>query len=125
MPLDPRVPLDRLKLAFTLYVARKIVNADDHVHPDEAALLHRAIPPDELELFGFLEPGTSRLTPGFHAAAREALDVLPLTLSRAEKLRLIEWFRGVCLVDGTVHPREAELLAQARLALGLSAAKAE
>ena len=112
-------PLDRLKLAFALYVTRKIVNADETVHPDEVELVHKAFPSKQLEAAGFLPPGGTKLTDAYHAACKEAVAVLPKKLTVPEKEEFIAWFEKVCAADGVVDEREAQLVAKARGLLGM------
>ncbi len=114
-------PLERLKIAFALYVSRKIVNADETVHPDEVELLHKMFPFRMLEKLGFVEAGGTQLTAKFRGAAREAMDVLPKKLTIPEKEDFIRWFRQVCEADGIVDTREEELVAKAEHILGLRA----
>lgn len=102
--------IDRLKCAFALYVTRKIVNADDSVHPDEVALVHRMFPLGKLEEVGFMEPGGEKLTPQFHIARKEAVQRLPHLLTEPEKEDFVAWFRQVCEADGHVDTREAEIV---------------
>jgi uncharacterized tellurite resistance protein B-like protein len=112
-------PTERLKIAFALYVSRKIVNADETVHPDEVELVHKAFPFKTLEKLGFVEKGGTKLTPMFKGAAREAIEVLPNRLTVPEKEDFIAWFRQVCEADGIVDEREEELVRKAQQILGL------
>ena len=73
--------LNRLKTAFAMHVAQKLANADEIVHPDEVEWIHDALPFAVLESHGFVDPGSTRLTPAFREAAREAVEVLPVELS--------------------------------------------
>lgn len=113
------VSLDLLKLAFALYVTRKIVNADDTVHPDEVELVHSAFPAKQLEAVGFLDAGGTKLTAKFHATLKQAVDELPKRLTVPEKEEFVQWFEQVTRVDGVVDQREKKLVAQARKMLGL------
>ena len=111
--------LERLRVAFALYVTRKIINADDVVHPDEVQLVHKMFPPHQLERLGFLEPGGTRLTDEFQAAKKEAVEQLPKKLTEPEKEDFIAWFRQVCEADGIVDEREERIVARAKEILGL------
>jgi uncharacterized tellurite resistance protein B-like protein len=116
MPSD----IDRLKIAFALYVTRKIVNADDTVHPDEVALVHKGFPPRQLEKLGFIEPGPgSKLTAAYHAACKEAVERLPRALTVPEKEEFMNWFHHVCAADGTIDEREVAIMSKAREILGI------
>lgn len=111
--------LERLKIAFALYVTRKIVNADDSVHPDEVKLVHKMFPLNRLESLGFMEPGTQKLTPAFHEARKQAVAQLPNLLTSPEKEDFVRWFREVCQADGHVDQREMEIVAKVEKILGM------
>lgn len=111
--------LERLRVAFALYVTRKIINADDVVHPDEVAIVHKMFPPRQLERMGFLEAGGTRLTAEFEVAKKEAVEQLPKKLTEPEKEDFIAWFRQVCEADGIVDEREERIVARAKEILGL------
>lgn len=111
--------LERLKVAFALYITRKIVNADDSVHPDEVKLVHKMFPMNRLETLGFMEPGTQKLTQAFHQARKEAVAQLPNLLTTPEKEDFVRWFREVCQADGHVDQREAEIVAKVEKILGV------
>lgn len=111
--------LERLRVAFALYVTRKIINADDVVHPDEVAVVHKMFPPTQLERMGFLEPGGTKLTEAFQVAKKEAVEQLPKKLTEPEKEDFIAWFRQVCEADGIVDEREERIVARAEQILGI------
>jgi uncharacterized tellurite resistance protein B-like protein len=110
--------LERLKVAFALYVTRKIVNADDSVHPDEVKLVHDMFPMHKLEGLGFIIGPDHKLTPEFHAARQEAVARLPSMLTTPEKEDFVRWFRQVCQADGHVDQREEEIVAKVEKILG-------
>lgn len=111
--------IERLKCAFALYVTRKIVNADDSVHPSEVELVHRMFPIKKLEAIGFVEADGAKLTPAFHAARKEAVSRLPNLLTEPEKTDFVAWFRQVCEADGYVDPREVEIIEKVERILGM------
>lgn len=117
MPED----LELLKVAFALYVTRKIVNADDTVHPDEVALVHKMFPIHKLEALGLMDPDSAKLTEKFHTLRKRAVEQLPHMLDASEKLKFIAWFREVCAADGHVDVREEGIVRKAAQLLGVPA----
>jgi uncharacterized tellurite resistance protein B-like protein len=115
----PDESIERLKVAFTLAMARRIVNADATVHPDEVAAVYNAFPSSLLEGYGFMTRGDDGLTPAFHEAVKVAVAELPKRLSPEEKRQFIDWFRALSAADGRVDDREEALVKQAARILGV------
>ena len=117
---DPVRPtaLDRLRVAFAVHEAKRIVDADGILDVGEIELLVLAFPNPWLRTCGFLDERT-RLTPACEAAYHEALEVLPRSLSLEQKLELVTLFHRTCMVDGELHERELQLLLEAARRLGV------
>ena len=120
MPPKRTDPLERLKIAFAMYVCRRIVKADEVVHPAEVEHLATLFPLSLLEDLGFVRSGESTLTPEFHRACHEAREKLPTLLTIPEREGLVRWFRQVCYADGVIDDREADLVEQAQAFLELT-----
>jgi uncharacterized tellurite resistance protein B-like protein len=111
---DPNNPteLDRMRLAFGVFVGRRIVEADGILDIDEIDLLTMAFPNAWMETCGFIDEAT-QLTPACRAAYDDACKILPVSLSLPEKLDLITLFHRTCMADGELHERELAILMSA------------
>jgi len=119
---DPENPteLDRLRLAFAVFVGRKIVEADGLLDIEEIDLLTMAFPNEWMRTCGFID-GDTQLTERCHRAYADAQKILPLTLSLREKLNLVTLFHRTCMVDGELHELELAVLMEAASELDVPA----
>jgi uncharacterized tellurite resistance protein B-like protein len=116
--LDPADPLHRWKLAFAVFVAKLIVDADGIVDFGELKLLSQAFPDDLLQRVGFLDRDG-----GYTAAYRDsytgAMRELPNRLELDDKLELITIFHRTCMADGELIQAELLVLREAAEVLGV------
>jgi uncharacterized tellurite resistance protein B-like protein len=110
--------IDRLRIAFAVRVARRIVDADGVLDLSEIELLARTFPSALLHRAGFLDR-RDLLTPAVDRAYREALAELPGVLTLTEKLDLVTLFHRTCDADGDIHPRELDVLRDAAAMLAV------
>lgn len=110
--------IERLRIAFAVRVARRIVDADGILDLSEIELLSRTFPNGVLRRVGFLD-GRDLLTPEVDRAWRHALAELPRVLTLTEKLELVTLFHRTCDVDGDIHPRELDVLREAAAMLAV------
>ena len=106
--------LERLKIAFALRVAKRIVAADGIVDPEELSFLSEAFPPAIIEVHGL---ATQR---ALEQAANEAEACLKSRLGYHEKLALLNTFYASCAADGHIDVAEVKVLREAAATLGLS-----
>jgi uncharacterized tellurite resistance protein B-like protein len=111
---DPNNPseLDRMRLAFAVFVGRRIAEADGILDIDEIDLLTLAFPNAWMETCGFIDENT-QLTEACRRAYDDACKILPVSLNLTEKLDLITLFHRTCMADGKLHERELALLMSA------------
>ena len=110
---DAERQTERMRLAFALTFAQRIIEADGIIHEDEEAFMSSVFSPGTLARHG-LE----------HAAAREeyfgaALRELPGRLGYHDKLALVGLFFTACYSDGSLDAREMRVLKEASEALGV------
>ena len=110
--------IDRMRIAFAVRVARKIVDADGILDLTEIELLARTFPSALLRRAGFLD-ARDLLTPAVERAYRQALAELPQVLTLSEKLELVTLFHRTCDADGDIHPRELDVLREAAAMLAV------
>jgi uncharacterized tellurite resistance protein B-like protein len=116
--LDPADRRDRWKLAFTVFVAKLIVDADGIVDFGELKLLSQAFPDDLLQRVGFLDLDGG-YTPAYREAYTEAMRELPNHLELDDKLELITIFHRTCMADGALIQAELLVLREAAEVLGI------
>lgn len=109
-----------LKLAIGHHLASRLLARDGAVDPDESVFLERAFPPSALAARGFLRGAL--LTPRYHDAVEQGLRALP-GMALDDRLDLAEALWRAVEVDGRLDPAEADGLAEALAALGLTRAQ--
>ncbi len=110
--------LERLKLAFAHNFAGTIIDADGAVDVAELAFIARMFPSETLQGCGFVDLH-GRYTDDYRVAVEESLSVLPVALSLAEKVGLIQTLFGAAIADGQFHFREGNVLMLAGQLLGM------
>lgn len=116
--IDVTSRTDRLKVAFTVFVARLIVDADGIVDFGELKLLSQAFPDSLLMQLGYLDASgefTSAYREAYAQAARELI-ALPL----AERLELITVFHRTSMADGELIQAELLVMREAAEIIGVS-----
>jgi uncharacterized tellurite resistance protein B-like protein len=108
--------LERMRVSWTLQMARRIVAADGSVDDREARFLDRVFPVDTLVALG-LSSQEDQMRWYQYAAAS-----LPGVLGHHDKLALLTLLFTVCYSDGTMQPSEMKVLADAGESIGLSKA---
>lgn len=116
--VDPHDPVDRWKLAFSMFVAKLVVDADGIVDFGELKLLAQAFPDDLLVRLGFLD-GNGGFTAAYRDAYTEGMRELPNRLELDEKLELITIFHRTCMADGELIQAELLVLREAAEVLGV------
>ena len=119
--LDLAAPteLDRYQIAFSLYVAREIIEADGRLDTGELRLLSATFTDEILRAVGFIDEGgmftgdLEKYQAGAAAGLAEGLDL-------AAKLDLVSFFHEACLSGHDVHQDELDVLRDAAVLLGLS-----
>ncbi len=111
---DPHNPteIDRLRVAFAVFVGKRIVDADGILDIGEIELLTMAFPNPWMDQCGFLDANTN-LTDVCVKTYEDARKILPLTLDLEEKLELITLFHRTCMADGELHELEFKVLMEA------------
>ncbi len=110
--------VERWKVAFAVFVARLIVDADGIVDFGELKLLAQAFPDDRLRSLGFLDDAGG-YTRAYKQAYTEAIRELPDVLSLEDKLDLVTIFHRTCMADGELVQAELLVLREAAEALGV------
>lgn len=105
---------ERMRLAFALHFARRIVEADGVVRPDEEEFLRAVFPSDLVTRLGLDDVA---VRDEYFDAAREALAV---QLGHHDKLGLVGLFFSACYSDGSLDAREMRVLREAGELLGLT-----
>ncbi|MCB9685367.1 MAG: TerB family tellurite resistance protein [Alphaproteobacteria bacterium] len=113
-----RAQVDRWRVAFAMFVARLIVDADGIVDFGELKLLAQAFPDDQLRSYGFID-GHGEFTATFKDAYTEAMRELPNQLTLEEKLDLVTVFHRTCMADGELVQAELLVLREGAEALGV------
>jgi len=115
---DPKNPteIDRLRVAFAVFVGKKIVDADGILDISEIELLTMAFPNPWMDICGFLD-GDTNLTETCFKTYEDARKILPVTLDLEEKLELITLFHRTCMADGELHEMEFNVLMEAAVEL--------
>ncbi len=116
--LDVTDELDQLKVAFTAFVAKLIVDADGIVDFGELKLLSQVVPDAMLRQMGFLD-GDGDYTQAYRDAYTRAIRVLPERLDMEAKLDLITIFHRTCMADGELIQAELLVLREAAEVLGI------
>ena len=111
--------IDRLKLAFAVYLAQKIFEADAHVDYQEMKLFGQIFPRQLLRGFDFIDHNDA-FTQSFEEARQAALEELPFNLDTSEKLDLLTLLHGACMADGDLESRELDELRRGADLLGVS-----
>jgi len=119
--LDPQrlSDTDKLCVAFGVYIAQQIVEADGLLDADELKLLTTVFPDELLTACGFLS-SEGELTDVMHNARDEAIASLRMRLDLNSKLELVTFFHDTCVADGELHEKEFEILIHAASALGVT-----
>ena len=111
--------LDRLKLAFAVYLSQQIFEADEYVDYQEMKLFGQIFPRQLLREFQFIDERDA-FTSEFESARQEALTQLPSKLNATDKLDLLTLLHGACMADGELEPQELDELRRGADLLGLS-----
>lgn len=106
--------LERLKIAYAMRVAKRIVAADGIVDSDEKAFLAEAFPEAIIEVHALASEEA------LDQAADEAEACLKARLGYHEKLALLNTFYASCAADGHIDVSEVKVLREAAATLGLS-----
>lgn len=110
--------LERLTIAFSVDVLKRVAEADGHLDARELTALEGVYPEGQLRALGFID--AFGLTKEWEAEAARARQVLPERLSEAKKLLLLGSFHTVSMADGALHPQEMREVHSAAEALGIS-----
>ena len=116
--VDVNSPIDRLKVAFAMFVAKLIVDSDGIVDFGELRLMGQVFPDKLLEDMGFLDANGS-FTQAYKDAYVEATRVLPERLGRGAKLELVTMFHRAAWADGELLQAELLVLREASEVLGV------
>lgn len=116
--IDPASPLDRMRLAFAVFVAKLIVDADGIVDFGELKLLSQVFPDELLREVGFLDEGGG-LTTDYRDAYTRAMRELPHQLDLDGKLELVTVFHRTSVADGELIQAELLVLREAAEVLGI------
>lgn len=118
--LDPSRPgpHDELKLAFAVWVAKLIADADGVLDLAEIRLLTRRFPNDLLRSMGLMDE-QGDYTPRYHDARIEAAHQLRRALPLEERLELVTIFHELCMADDVLEQAELLVLREAAEALGI------
>ena len=108
---------EQLRIAFVLWAARRVANADEELTVAEIALVARRIPDETLVRLGFLDADRVALTPLYHVAKVRAAEQLPHRLGADEKADIVRFLSDVAL-DGGLDPAESRVVDEVRLLLG-------
>lgn len=114
---DDALSDEQLRVAFVLWAARRVANADEELTVAEIALVARRIPDGTLIRLGLLDEDRGSLTPRFHVAKGRAIQELPGRLTDAEKHDLLA-FLGDIALDGGLVPDESRVIDEIRALLG-------
>lgn len=110
--------LARWKTAFTMFIARLVVDADGIVDFGELKLLSQVFPDDELRALGFLDEHGG-FTQAYKDAYLEAMRELPNRLTLPEKLELVGVFHRTSMADGELLQAELLVMREAAEVLGI------
>jgi len=116
--VDPNDELDQLRVAFTAFVAKLIVDADGIVDFGELKLMAQVFPDALLQKMGFLDENGG-FTERYRNAYTQAIRVLPARLEMEQKLELITVFHRTCMADGELIQAELLVLREAAEVLGI------
>jgi uncharacterized tellurite resistance protein B-like protein len=116
--VDEDFTVDQLKLAFTYHIVNQILESDDEVVPAEARFLRRTFPQELFESSGFVD-AEGKYTQRWQDALGEALLELPVQLSVAERLKVLETFYQAAVADDDFQYIEGNILVRAAKLLGL------
>lgn len=105
--------LERMRVAWTLHMARRIVQSDGEVDEGEARFLDRVFPTDTLVTLGLSSPEDQVRWFQYASAS------LPDVLGHHDKLALLTLLFTVCYSDGKMAPQEMKILADAGASIGL------
>lgn len=107
-----------LRFVFTFYVVDQIVQADGRLEDAEVDWVLERFPHDTLVEHGLVDDDNV-LTDRYRHLLADALMKLPQTLSRAEKLELIETFFDSAESDGEFAQEEGQMIMAAAQLLAL------
>jgi hypothetical protein len=110
--------LERWKTAFTMFIARLVVDADGIVDFGELKLLAQVFPDQHLASLGFLD-ADGGTTAAYKDAYLEAIRELPHRLSLDEKLALVTVFHRASMADGELLQAELLIMREAAEVLGI------
>ena len=116
-PVNPG-PHDQMKLAFAVWIAKMIAEANGVLDLSEIRVLTTRFPNDLLRSFYLLDE-MSNPTATFTKLSRQAIAVLPGALSLEEKLEIVTVFHEVCMADDELAQSELLVLREASEALGI------
>lgn len=116
--VDPTDPLDRMRVAFAMFVAKLIVDADGIVDFGELKLLANVFPDELLRSMGFLDDDGG-FTRAYRDAYTEAMQQLPNRLELEDKLSLITIFHRTSTADGQLIQAELLVIREAAEVLGI------
>ena len=117
--MNPDDPTDRMKVAFTAFIAKLIVDADGVVDFGELRLMTQVFPDPLLEQMGFID-SQGGFTTRYNEAYAEAIQVLPKAMTLEEKLALITVFHNTAMADGELIQAELLVLREASEVLGIT-----
>ncbi len=109
---------DRLKVAFAMFVAKLIVDADGIVDFSELKLLSHVFPDALLSDLGFIDH-KGQFTAAYHEAYTRATRELAHRLGPSDKLELITIFHRASWADGELIQAELLVLREAAEVLGV------
>lgn len=113
--------LERLKVALTLVLSRRLIQADNKVLKSEVAWWQQRFPVSQLQQMGFVGEDHA-FTDALADAAARATELLPGALTVAEKLDLLTTLFESARADGEVAPEEMIEMEKAAALLGINRA---
>jgi uncharacterized tellurite resistance protein B-like protein len=110
--------LERWKTAFTMFIARLVVDADGIVDFGELKLLAAVFPDSHLRTLGFLDE-SGGFTQAYKDAYLEAMRELPNRLNLSQKLDLVSVLHRTSMADGELLQSELLVMREAAEVLGI------
>ena len=114
---DQEFSIEELMYAFTLEATARITAADGVVDTSEMDYIRKHFPASQTATYEFFD-GTEP-NERFKRALGRARGELSGRLSDQQKLSVAEILTRSCLADGSVDPRESDVVREAMAALGM------
>jgi len=111
--------IEVLELAFTRHVLDMLAQSDGVVLESEADFVEKIAPQSALRMAGLADE-FGALTTRYEEAREQALRRLPVELTAARRLHLLEVFFELTVVDGELDRGEGSMLFAAAQLLGIT-----